>query len=97
MVSVFVRTLADWSDAGVAAAADYRLFPGGMSGLALGGSGEECRCLAVQAGEPHNRSQAFAAREIEGDDLVLCDAVETAVGTEAEAARFAEFGRFPCG
>src|SRR5580700_11434243 len=49
---------------------------------------EELQRLPIQALALHHATQARARRKIEGDDLVLSDAVEVPVRTKPKTARF---------
>src|SRR5580658_3984275 len=54
---------------------------------------EELQRLPIQPLELHYAAQARARRKIEGDDLVLSDAVEVPVRTKPKTARFPKLGR----
>src|ERR1700728_118639 len=54
---------------------------------------EELQRLPIQPLQLHYAPQARALRKIEGNDLVLSDAVQVPVGAKPKTARFAKLGR----
>jgi hypothetical protein len=53
---------------------------------------EKRQSLAMQPGKSHHRPETFAVCKIEGDNLVLGDAIEIAIGTKAKTTRPTKFG-----
>src|ERR1700733_2094351 len=54
---------------------------------------EKHQRLSVQGGKAHRSSEKCTCCEIEGDNLVLRNAIEIAVRTKAKTSRLAKFGR----
>ena len=63
-----------------------------MSCPGLKGLSEERNCLPVQSREPYDGAQTRAGREIEGDDFVLSNTVESPIGRKAQSARPVKLG-----
>ena len=53
---------------------------------------EKRQSLAVQLRKLHHHPKIFPVPKIEGDDFILSDAIESAIGTKAKTARPAKFG-----
>ena len=54
---------------------------------------EKRQSLAVQPRKLQHNPETFAVRKIEGDNFILGDAIEIAIGTKAKTARPAKFGQ----
>lgn len=54
---------------------------------------EKRQSLAMQPAKLHHEPKTFAIPKIEGDNFVLGDAIEIAIGTKAKTARLAKFGQ----
>jgi hypothetical protein len=54
---------------------------------------EKRQSLAVQPRKLHHHVETFSGRKIEGKNFILSDAIEIAIGTEANSAWTAKFGQ----